>query len=783
MLSQTHAAANRVFVEMPAVLRRRTLWGLTLLGVGFAGLSLGVDPTPLSLGFAGVGLGLIGASGLIALTRRAQGWLDRRDRHVMMRLFQNSDEACLITSAYSDEILWKNRTAAEQLRLSGGQRDDLLRDVSADPACLGDRLQDRARVTGRAEHLLQTRTETFAFKVEYLGANKFFWRIAQTPREDVLATLPLGLARVDHEGQITYLSPALGSLFEEPPQRVEDLGVALPQMGKALGVRLGARKQAFSVLRLADPGPQPAAASTGETLIFLAQNVDARPASDAEPTHAELEALPVAIAHLATDGQITYLNSEARALLRLQDERYPQLVDLLEGLGRPVKEWLTEIVDGRLDKSTEVMRLNRHGSETYLRVTLRTPENGLDGTVQAVLSDATEYKSLEAKFTQSQKMQAVGQLAGGVAHDFNNLLTAISGHCDLILLRHDRTDPDYPDLMQIQQNTNRAAALVRQLLALSRQQALQFTTIDLHETICDVTHLLNRLLGEKVTLTLDHGERVAPIRSDKRQFEQVLMNLVVNARDSMPLGGEIKIATATQQFTDGLKREQASLPPGTYSVIRISDTGVGIPAENLRKIFDPFFTTKRQGEGTGLGLSTVYGIIKQSGGYIFVDSEEGVGTTFTLYFVAQKEMRARDAAQPSPAPVKPMAIKKALVLLVEDEAPVRSFAARALELQGHRVIEADCGEAALEILSDPNVKPDLFVSDVVMPGIDGPGWVSKMRERFPDTPVVFMSGYAEDRRVAAQERIGHAVFLAKPFSLAEFVAIVNSQLQGKRKAA
>jgi len=497
-----------------------------------------------------------------------------------------------------------------------------------------------------------------------------------------------------------------------------------------------------------------------------------------------LQTLPVGLAHINIEGQLIYVNDEARRLLGLRDAYLPRLSDILEGLGRPVAEWITDIAARRIARSTEVLRLKQNFSETYLKVTLTAPPFAGAGFIVVVFSDVTELKSLEAKFSQSQKMQAIGQLAGGVAHDFNNLLTAISGHCDLLLLRHDRSDLDFPDLMQIQQNTNRAAALVRQLLALSRQQTLKFETLDLHETIEDVTHLLNRLVGEKVTLTLRHGTAVAPIRSDKRQFEQILMNLVVNARDALPMGGEIRIETETRPLPQGLTRENVQLPPGTYTLIKISDDGVGIPQALIGKVFEPFFTTKRQGEGTGLGLSTVYGIVKQSGGYIFVDSEEGVGASFTLYFAAQKpappvpEMPRQNSMHSTA-----LHLRHALILLVEDETPVRSFAARALELQGHKVLEADCGEAALDILTDHTIRPDCFVTDVIMPGLDGPSWIAEIRDRFPETPVIFMSGYAEDSRVAAQARISNATFLGKPFSLAEFTQTVNAQLRAPVEAA
>jgi two-component system cell cycle sensor histidine kinase/response regulator CckA len=394
----------------------------------------------------------------------------------------------------------------------------------------------------------------------------------------------------------------------------------------------------------------------------------------------------------------------------------------------------------------------------------------------AVLSDATQLKTLEAQFVQSQKMHAIGQLAGGVAHDFNNLLTAISGHCDLLLLRHDKGDPDYADLVQINQNANRAASLVGQLLAFSRKQTLKPQVIDLRDTLSDLTHLLNRLVGEKVRLTLVHDPALKPIRADKRQLEQVVMNLVVNARDAMPAGGEVRIETEVQTIRETLNRDRASVAPGEYVVVRVTDSGTGIPADKLAKIFEPFFTTKRPGEGTGLGLSTAYGIVKQTGGYIFCDSILGQGTTFTLFFPAhdQVEPAAAEPAQPPPRRVSRSG--EGVVLLVEDEAPVRAFASRALRMRGYTVIEAENAEDALKTLEDENLAIDVFVTDVIMPGMDGPTWVREALKERPNTRVVFVSGYSEESLTETRERVPNSVFLPKPFSLSELTATVQGQI-------
>ncbi|WP_150120128.1 ATP-binding protein, partial [Sulfitobacter sp. HI0021] len=302
-------------------------------------------------------------------------------------------------------------------------------------------------------------------------------------------------------------------------------------------------------------------------------------------------------------------------------------------------------------------------------------------------------------------------------------------------------------------------------------------TLDMRDTLADLTHLLNRLVGEKVTLTLSHDPVLAPIRADKRQLEQVLMNLVVNARDAMPAGGEIRILTEVTTLDQPLERDRVSVPAGRYVTVQVHDDGTGIPKDKLQKVFEPFFTTKRTGEGTGLGLSTAYGIVKQTGGFIFIDSELGRGTCFTLYFPVLEgqphTVSRKTASQPDQGPVQR---SDGVILLVEDEAPVRAFASRALRLRGYTVLEAESAEAALKMLEDQELDIDVFVTDVVMPGMDGPSWVRQALKQRPDVRVVFVSGYAEGNFGQEQSKIPNSVFLPKPFSLTDLTNTVHNQL-------
>ncbi|MGI3185319.1 ATP-binding protein [Nioella aestuarii] len=506
--------------------------------------------------------------------------------------------------------------------------------------------------------------------------------------------------------------------------------------------------------------------------------VDLLPLEDSVAARA-FGALPVALVHIAGDGRILAANPRAQSLLAFRPDGTTNLSDVVEGLGRPINDWLTDMLEERIPSRPEMVRARMREDECFVQITLGRIAGEGEATLLGVLHDATALKSMEQQFVQSQKMQAIGELAGGVAHDFNNLLTAISGHCDLLLLRHDQGDPDYADLEQINQNANRAASLVGQLLAFSRKQTMRPEVLDLRQTIPDLTHLLNRLVGEKIRLDLTHDPHLLPIRADRRQLEQVIMNLVVNARDAMPEGGTIKVEARVTTLKEPLHRDQAEVAAGQYVTIHVTDEGSGIPADQISRIFEPFFTTKRTGEGTGLGLSMVYGIVKQSGGFVFVDSTPGEGTDFILYFpVHAKTDPVKSSAEDiREAPTRLADLPRdAVVLLVEDEALVRAFASRALQMRGFTVIEAENAEEALEKLADSSLNVDVFVTDVIMPGMDGPTWVREALKDRPDVKVVFVSGYAEDAVEQTEAKVPNSVFLAKPFTLSDLTSTVQRQL-------
>jgi two-component system cell cycle sensor histidine kinase/response regulator CckA len=373
-------------------------------------------------------------------------------------------------------------------------------------------------------------------------------------------------------------------------------------------------------------------------------------------------------------------------------------------------------------------------------------------------------------------MEAVGKLAGGVAHDFNNVLTAINGHSDLLLLGKDALHPDYSDLMQIRQNTHRAAALVRQLLAFSRKQTLNPALLSVQDVVSDTQYLLDRLIGEKVTLTMEHGRDLGAVRADHKQLEQVLMNLVVNARDAIPNGGMVTISTCNVTLDDQNRMRGVDIPSGEYVEISVSDNGPGIEPHRIDRVFDPFFTTKPVGEGTGLGLATVYGVVKQSGGFIFAENRAEGGARFRI--LLSRAYPGEDDVALALEPPRSDRIDltgNGTILLVEDEDPVRSFATRALRLRGYEVVEAASAEDAMAFLSNTATHIDVLVSDVVMPGMDGPTFAAQARQMRPGLRVVFISGYAEDS--FRRNLVDHDfLFLPKPFSLTGLTAKVKEAL-------
>jgi len=645
-------------------------------------------------------------------------------------------------------------------------------------ATLIHRLMRRASTTGiaSAEVPCRARDGLVAVVVAPLDTDRFLWllvdpaRLAEAmPRSEVgeHANAPFAYALQPMHGA-ARVNPAFAALFGPDPS---DVFARIRAQGEVVR---GGRY----VLDVPGTGPRVFRAITAERDAGRALYLfDVGPADTRQAIPGDLlESLPIPVAQFDLTGQLLWRNRLARKLLGQGADPGMPMDALFDPLSQPLPSLIAEAADGTM---TEAAMVRLKTGETFVQLALAPVEIEDRTTLLAVLTDASEVRRLEERFAQSQKMEAVGKLAGGIAHDFNNLLTAIAGHCDLLLLRKDPSHPDYADLTQITQNSNRAAALVRQLLAFSRKQTLNPTRLAIEDVLSDAHYLLDRLVGERVTLTFQAAPRLWPVRADAQQLEQALMNLVVNARDAMQGAGSITVSCQNLRLDAPSRSADVTLPRGDFVEICVTDTGPGIDPVALDKVFDPFFTTKPKGEGTGLGLSTVYGIVKQSGGYIEADNPPEGGARFRIRLPRAPET---EAGVPAPAEEAPVRAAEAgdqtgsgTILLVEDEDPVRAFAARALRLRGYEVFDADSAALAMEILADPDRPIDLLISDVVMPGMDGPTFAREARRIRPGLKLIFISGYAEEsfRKNLTETEFS---FLPKPFSLNELTTRVKSVL-------
>lgn len=682
------------------------------------------------------------------------------------------------------------------------------------------------------------------------------WRPDHAAAADPLAAAAsVGWFRIDAKGRLVGASRRfrdwlVGSGAAGPDGRIEpqaarelsavDLAAAFPDLGRRFLAESRGATLARTRFRGAGAGPKTVSlvlaplrdgegrigvvAPAPRTATSASEGVDATPdALDGLAAALLFEESPIGLAILSTDARVMRVNAVADRLLSGSDHAMADAV-----VGKSLAELLAEDDrDDALRRLAEVSGPNADGAgwmETNgFDARLAPADEGeeteraaefhvtrVDGPRGPVLLcyviDASERHAFESRFIQTQKLQAVGQLAGGVAHDFNNLLQVITGVGEELLLRRTQDDPDFGELNQIYQNAHRAAALVSQLLAFSRKQTLRPQVVNLTERMSDLAHLLNRLIGEKVVLRQELAEDIWDTRVDVNQCEQVVTNLVVNARDAMPDGGGVTLRTKNMVYAPTEDDNPYPMPAGDYVSIEVEDDGCGIPKDKQDKIFEPFYTTKGVGEGTGLGLSTVYGIIKQTGGFIFVESEVGVGTIFRIFLRRHWDVPGESASVPEPAvaaPPPPPEFQRrsydaapaplpvaagehsapqdgATILLVEDEDPVRALAARSLRGRGYTVYEATCGEEALEMLSDPSFEVDLLLSDVVMPNMDGPTLLSRIGPDRPELRTLFMSGYARDAfsgvYAADLKGRGGYGFLQKPFSLSGLAEAVREQI-------
>ena len=613
---------------------------------------------------------------------------------------------------------------------------------------------------------------------------------------------PIGLASVAADGTLLHINGTLARWIGRTPRAVLDQRLTLTDIASGEGAGLvsrltgSANEQSATLdvdLTREDGRVMPArllarAVPSGKGLTVAVVDLAGEGAAEFESDESGarfarfFQSAPFGIAMLGSDGRIVSANSAfCRMVL---DGATGTGVSAADALGRAaepetrdaVEEGLKRVISGRVHNvPIEITAGAKRDHVTRVYMSPFAAGGAREAAILYVV-DATEQKALEARFAQSQKMEVVGKLAGGIAHDFNNMLTAILGFSDMLLTMHRPKDVAYKDIMNIKSSANRAAELVRKLLALARQQTLQNEVVSLGEVLSDESSLLKRYLGEKSELKISTAPDLWYVMTDKHEFVQALFNLITNAKDAMPDGGTLTIRARNVPERETQKFEHREFAHGEYVLIEVGDTGHGMSREVMDKIFEPFFTTKAIGKGTGLGLASVYGMVKQSGGYIYPESEVGKGTTFRIY------LPRHHADDEQVAPKKEKKEQRAAdltgtgrVLLVEDEEVVRNFAARALKRQGYKVLEASTGVEALEVMEKHKGKIDIVVSDVVMPEMDGPTLLKELRKTNPDLKIIFVSGYPNDAFKAALGDEDFA-FLPKPFSLPQLAAKVKEEL-------
>jgi two-component system, cell cycle sensor histidine kinase and response regulator CckA len=623
---------------------------------------------------------------------------------------------------------------------------------------------------------------------------------------DCLDQVPAGVFAIGADGRLGYVNKTLADWLGTDVSAATSAGLTVEQVLEFEAPFLPADEiirqlkdgkfACDAQLRDRGVGPIPVrligqVQPDGRTLsagVLLSRSPPVAPAAGGTATEARFtrlfQAAPIAIATINSQGRIGNANSAFWHLFGWPlDRQAANGVDVLKCVHEDSRPALRKALKASGEGEAPVQPVDivlvqgkRRAAQVFVG-----PNPAADSGEESVILfalDTTERKELEAQFAQSQKMQAIGQLAGGIAHDINNVLTVIIGFSDL-LLANSAGDPAFHDLNEIKANANRAANLVRQLLAYSRRQTLRPEVLSLNEVISDLTVFLKRSLGEKILLERDYGRDLWLIRADQTELGRVLVNLAVNAVDAMPNGGKLTIRTANVSREQTETLALTGLTPGDYIKCEVSDSGHGMPPEVLERIFEPFFTTKDVGKGTGLGLSTVYGIVKQTGGYIYCESSPGAGTCFRIFLPRHALGSGSGTAEAAPKADRHDKSRdltgSGTVLLVEDEESVRRFAARALRRQGYHILEAANGIEALEVKARHSGSIDLVVSDIVMPEMDGPTLLKELRKTNPELKIIFMSGYADDA-LSNLDSGEEFAFLSKPFQLTELVSVVKEAL-------
>ncbi len=744
---------------------------------------------------------------------------------ILRQIFQGSRGASLITDSIGNNVYYNRRLQelCESIGEPGLQTLSGLFQHNEETASLFPLLIEQARrgltdkVEVRSMHEDRERWHTIKvqpvagwdgyihWRIDDITEQRFVDRSIREEREkliDFTDNAPVGFFSVAEDGRFVFVNATFARWLGEDIDTLLAQGrlstyraESLPDTARPYDISAKGGAKQITEVRMKGPGGKTFLASVNQTVVHepdgrvrtravvhdLTAERAMRLALQASEDRFQrfFEEAPLGVALVDSEGTITDCNLSLAYMLDvsvedMESRRFEEII--AEEDKEILLSAMNRIEQGQQIAPLEIM-LNGSGDK---KVAVQLHARKFKGSNNIVLHfiDLTQQKTLEAQFVQSQKMQGIGQLAGGVAHDFNNLLTAMIGFCDLLLLRHKPGDPSFADIMQIKQNANRAANLVRQLLAFSRQQTLRPKVQDITDILTELSHLLRRLIGANIELDVIHGNDLGLVKVDEGQMEQVLINLAVNARDAMENGGRLTISTHSFENTDAVQCGSDKMPPGQWVIIKVSDTGCGIPQENISRIFEPFFTTKEVGQGTGLGLATVYGIIRQTGGFLKVHSAIGKGTTFTIFLpsITDGEMEQEKSEMEDLEDQTRDLTGTERILLVEDEDAVRMFSSRALINKGYDVLTAESGEAALDLMASCDDKRfDLLITDVVMPNMDGPTLAQRMRQDNPILKIIFISGYTEDK---LKDHMGENIsFLPKPFTLKQLAAKVKEVLE------
>lgn len=641
---------------------------------------------------------------------------------------------------------------------------------------------------------------------------------------DFLDQLPLGLYSIDSNATLTYINNDMADFLQLPREQlighsISDFTIpadAIPLKNEHWFGQISFRKSANEV---ADAYVFQTGYRQNEKTYLRGAVVHQIPSLDNSPQNIKqifdninhlFKEFPIGVIYIDNNGNLLDYNLAAAKFLTLNNDSSYNIFKLLDNANSAKLQTAVS----NLNNSSKFCNIDFEHNDYILNFNLHSLPYQNSNNFIIYITDISKQKKLETQFAQAQKMQAIGQFAGGVAHDFNNLLTAIIGFTDLLLQRHGIGDPAFADLIQIKQNANRATSLVRQLLAFSRKQPLIPKFIDITENFADLNQMLKRIIGEKIKLLFHHGMDLGYVKVDPNQFAQVIINLAVNAKDAMNGEGTLTISTSAYQLKDDYAFGDDIIPAGNFVKIDVQDTGCGIPPENLHRIFDPFFSTKENiiGSGTGLGLAMVYGIVRQTEGFLKVASTVGEGTTFSIFLprydhspeeissVPNNNEITNNSGQPilkvqetlsAPANINQKIImglnvnhtidrnnfaveksgRPAKILFVEDEKAVRTFAVRALRKKGYQVTDSDSAENALEILQKDH-DFDLLLTDMVLPNMSGAQLTNQVKKQFPAMPVILASGYSEDIAKKEVDNTYQFNFITKPYSLDDLTAKV-----------